>query len=160
MEFHFFVFSFCRVDQGAKTNKRQNAKTKLYFFVLSRCTSPKNEEMEFHFFFFSFCRLPTKRQSYCEISKFYLSWLLVRFVVCSFCRLPQGAKTTERQRDKMRFCGHFVLSFVRFVALCKSPKRRNEMAVSGFHSLVSRSLLGVVLMFEIRIYTLFSPSLT
>ena len=70
----------------------------------------------------------TKRQSYREISKFDLSCLLLRFVVCSFCRHPQGAKRTERQCDKMRFCGHLILSFVRFVALYKSPKRRNEIS--------------------------------
>ena len=106
MEFHLFVCSFCRVVQVAKTKKW------------------------IHFFVCSFCRLPhstTKRQND-KISKFDLSWLLVRFVVCSFCLLPQGAKTTERQRNKMRFCGHFVLSFVRFVALYKSPKRRNEIS--------------------------------
>ena len=98
------------------------------FFALYK--SPKRRN-GFHFFVSSFCRVgqsTTKRQSYREISMFDFSWLLVRFVVYSFCRLQQGAKTTERQRDKMRFCGHFVLSFVRFVALYKSPKRRNEIS--------------------------------
>ena len=129
-----FISSFVRFVALVKSPKRQNAKNKISFlrlFVLSRCTSRQNEEMEFHFFVCSFCRIgqgTTKRQSYREISKFDLSWILVRFVVCSFCRLQQGAKTTERQRDKMRFCGHFALSFVRFVALYKSPKRINEIS--------------------------------
>ena len=88
-----FVCSFWRLTEGDKTNKRQNEISFLRLFVLS--PSPKHDRT-------------TKRQSYREISKFDLSWLLVRFVVCSFCRLPQGAKTTERQCDKMRFCGYFV----------------------------------------------------
>ena len=212
MQFHFFVSSFCRVGQGDKTDKRQNANTKFHFFLCSFCgvvqvpktkkwnfissflrfvalvnatkrTNDRTQKQNFIFSFVSWVALykspkrrngisflrffvlspslkhegTTKRQSYREISKFDLSWLLVRFVVCLFCRLPQVAKTTERQRDKMRLFGHFVLSFVRFVALYKSPKRRNEisflafvhfvafhkapkrtneMAVSGFHRLV------------------------
>ena len=136
MEFHFFVCSFCRVGQGTKTNKRENEISKIHFFVCSFCRVVQVAKTKK---WISFLRLfvlspspqhdgTTKRQSYREISKFNLSLLLVRFVVCSFCRLSQGAKTTERQRDKMRFCGHFVLSFVRFVALYKSPKRRNEIS--------------------------------
>ena len=70
----------------------------------------------------------TKRQSYRDILKFDLSWLLVHFFVCSLYRIQQGTKTTERQCDKNKFYGHFVLSFVRFVALYKSPKRRNEIS--------------------------------
>ena len=97
-----FISSFVRFVALYMSPKRRNGISFLRLFVFS--PSPKYDGT-------------TKRQSYREISKFDLSWLLVRFVVCSFCRLPQGAKTTERQRDKMRFCGHFVLSFVRFVAL-------------------------------------------
>ena len=169
MEFHFFVSSFCRVGQGAKTNKRENEEMEFPFLRFgdlynatkrtNGCITRQNEEMDF---ISSFLRLSrwskhdktTKRQSYREISKFDFSWLLVRFVVCSFCRLPQGAKKTERQRDKMRFlrpfrfvvCSfccviqvaktkkwNFILAFVRFVAFHKAPKRTNEMAVSGSH---------------------------
>ena len=153
---HFFVCSFCRVVQVAKSKKwnvissfvcfvalvkapkRISAITKyqnfIYSFVgfVALYKSPKRS------YGISFLRLfvlspspkhdrTTKRQSYCEISKFDLAWLLVRYVVCTCCRLPQGDKTTERQRVKMRFCGHFVLSFVRFVPLYMSPKRRNEI---------------------------------
>ena len=130
------VLSFWRLGEVAKTKKWISF---LRFFVLSRCSRRQNEQTRKWNIKISFLRLfvlsrwskhdkTTKRQSYREISKFDFSWLLVRFVVYSFCRLPQGAKTTERQRDKMRFCGHFVLSFVRFVALNKSPKRRNEIS--------------------------------
>ena len=136
MEFHFFVSSFCRVGQGAKTNKRENEISKFHFFVCSFCRVvqvAKTKKWISFLHLFVLSPSPqhdgtTKRQSYREISKFDLSWLLFRFVVCSFCRLPQGAKTTEQQRDKMSFCGHSVLSFVRFVALYKSPKRRNEIS--------------------------------
>ena len=132
----FFVLSRWSRRKNEQTRKRRNGISFLRLFVLSRCTSCQNEEMDFISSFVRFVALvkarqndkTTKRQSYREILKFDFSWLLVRFVVCSFCRLPQGTKTTERQRDKMRFCGHFVLSFVRFVALYKSPKRRNEIS--------------------------------
>ena len=103
-----FVCSFWRLMEGDKTNKRQNEISFLRFGDLYNATKRTND------------KVTAKYQT------FDLSWLLVRFVVCSFCRLPQGAKTNKRQRDKMKFCGHFVLSFVRFVALYKSPKRRNE----------------------------------
>ena len=136
MEFHFFVCSFCRVGQGAKTNKRQNAKTKFHFFVCSFCRVVQVAKTKKWNFISSFLRLValvkapkrTNDKVTAKYQTFDLSWLLVRFVVCSFCRLPQGAKTNKRQRDKMKFCGHFVLSFVRFVALYKSPKRRNEIS--------------------------------
>ena len=107
------LFRTCRYVSGLQSPNIPRYFLDFAFFVLS--PSLKHEGT-------------TKRQSYREISKFDLSWVRVRFVVYSFCRLPQGAKTTERQRDKMRFCGHFVLSFVRFVALYKSPKRRNEIS--------------------------------
>ena len=82
-------------------------------FVLSCCTSRKNEEMEFHFFVSSFCRVgqgaeTNKHQN--QISKCH-------FFVCSFCRVVQVAKTTK---------WNFISSFVRFVALVKAPKRTNE----------------------------------
>ena len=108
-----FISSFLRFVALCKSPKRRNGISFLRLFVLSPC--PKHDGT-------------TKRQRYREISKFDLLWLLFRFVVCSFCRLPQGAKTTERQRVKMRFYGHFVLSFDRFVALYKSQKRRNEIS--------------------------------
>ena len=159
MEFHFFVCSFCRVVQVAKTKIWISF---LRFFVLSRCTSRQNEETTkrrngisflrfvalykspkrrygFHFFvLLRFVALAKARQNDKVTAKyqFDFSWLLVHFVVCSFCRLPQGANTTERQRDKMRFCGHFILPFVRFVALCKSPKRRNEISFWRFFVLL------------------------
>ena len=138
--FYFFVSSFCLVVQCAKTNKHENEISKFHFFVCSFCRVVQVAKTKKWISFLRFFVLSrwskhdktTKRQSYREISKFDFSWLLVCFVVYSFCRLPQStcfvAKTTERQRDKMRFCGHFVLSFVRFVALYKSPKRRNEIS--------------------------------
>ena len=155
--FHFFVYSFCRVVQVAKTKKRNFISSYLCFVALVKATKRTNDRTQKQHFISSFVRFvasykspkrrngisflrffvlspslkhegTTKRQSYREISKFDLSWLLVRFVVCSFCRLPQGANMTERQRDKMKFCGHFVLSFIGFVALYKSPKRRNEIS--------------------------------
>ena len=111
MEFHFFLSSFCRVGQGAKTNKQQNAKTRFHFFVLSRCTSHQNEEMELHFFVSSFCRVgegakTNKRQN--AKTKFH-------FFVCSFCRVVQVAKTKK--------C-NFISSFFCFVAFPKA--QRNE----------------------------------
>ena len=123
-----FISSFLRFVALVKYQSLISSWLLVRFVVYSFCRRRRNG---FHFFVSSFCRVgqsTTKRQSYREISKFDFSWLLVRFVVYSFCRLPQGTKTTERQRDKMRFCGHFVLSFVRFVALYKSPKRRNEIS--------------------------------
>ena len=104
-KFHFFVYSFCRVVQVAKT-KKWNFISSFVCFVAFLKTL-RND----------------KTTKYPEISKFDLSFSLVRFVVCSFCRLPQGAKTTERQHDKMRFCGHFILAFVR---LSPSIRRQNE----------------------------------
>ena len=71
------------------------------------------------------------------------------FFVCSFCHVVQVAKTkkwnfissflrfvalyksTKRRNDKTKKW-NFISSFVRFVALYKSPKRRN-----GFHFFVS-----------------------
>ena len=38
--------------------------------------------------------------------------------------LQLRAKTTEVQRDKMRFCGHFVLSFVRFCRVVQVAKTK------------------------------------
>ena len=151
--FNFFVCSFCRVVQVAKTKKWNFISLFLRFVALVKAPKRTNDRTQKQNSISSFVRFvamykspkrrngisflrffvlspsqkhdrTTKRQSYREISKFNWSWLLVRFVVCSFCRLPQGAKTTERQRDIMRFCGHFVLSFVRFVALYKSPKTK------------------------------------
>ena len=97
-------FSFFRVGQCEKTNKRQNAKTIFNFFV-----SP-------------FCRVV-------QVAK-TKKWNLISSFLC--CRLPQS--TTERQNDKVTakyqslICrGYlFVLSFVRFVDFHKAPKRQND----------------------------------
>ena len=160
MEFHFFVCSFCCVSQGAKTNKRQNAKTKFHFFVCSICRVVQVAKTKKGNFISSFCRVSqgaktNKRQSYREISNF---WFVV--VTCSFCRSfvlststrRQNEQTTTRQNEVLRpfrfvvcsFCRviqvaktkkwNFILAFVRFVAFHKASKRTNEMAVSGFHS--------------------------
>ena len=41
---------------------------------------------------------------------------------------PFTTQQVEARKRFRRFCGYFVLSFVRFVALYKSPKRRNEIS--------------------------------
>ena len=140
MEFHFFVCSFCRVGQGAKTNKRENEKWNFIFSFVRFAAlykSPKRRN-GFHFFVCSFCRLPhsTMERQNDKVTAKYQSLICRGYLfVLSFVRFVdfhKAPKTTERQRDKMRFCGHFVLSFVRFVALYKSPKRRNEISFWRF----------------------------
>ena len=130
MEFHFFVSSFCRVGQGAKTNKRQNEISKFHFFVCSFChvvqvAKRRNGISFLRFFVLSpspYQDRTTKRQSYREISKFDLAWLLIRFVVCSFCRLPQGTKTTERQNEALWPFRFVVCSFYRVIQVAKTKK--------------------------------------
>ena len=108
------VCSFCRVGQGAKTNKQTTERhSKISFcrlFVLS--PSPKHGK-------------PIKRPSYRDILKFDFSWLLVRFV--DFNKAP------KRRNDNTTRWGFATISFCRFVAFHKTPKRTNDMAVSGFH---------------------------
>ena len=91
---NFVILSFRRAE-GAKTNKRENEISKFHFFVCSFCRVvqvAKTKKWVSYLRLFVLSPSPqhdgtTKRQSYREISKFDLSWLLVRFVVCSFCRL-------------------------------------------------------------------------
>ena len=81
-----FISSFVRFVALYKLPKWRNGISFLRLFIL--LPSLKHDRM-------------TKRQRYRKISKFDLSWLLVRFVVCSTSTRHQ---MTERQHDKMRFC--------------------------------------------------------
>ena len=104
IEFHFVVCSFCRVGQGAKTNKQQNVITTFHFVVCSFCRVIQVDEMEFNFVVCSFL-LPfpkhdrTTKPSYHDILKFDLSCLYL-----------------------------FDLLFVHFVNFNKAPKWRNDNA--------------------------------
>ena len=162
MEFHFFVSSFCRVGQGAKTNKRENAKTKFHFFVCSFCRVvqvAKTKKWNFISSFLRFVAFSKARQNdkTTKLPRNIKVWFVE--ATCSFCRLFVLSTSTRRQNDRTTtrqnevlgpfrlvvysFCRviqvaktmkwNFILAFVRFVAFHKAPKRTNEMAVSGFH---------------------------
>ena len=170
--FHFFVSSFCRVSQGAKTNKRQNAKTTFHFFVCSFCrvvqvakakkwnfissflrfialvkapkrTNDRTQKQNFNSSFVRFVALykSQKRRNGISFLRFLVLspsskhdgttkwprnikvWFLV--VTCSFCRLFVLSTSTRRQNDRTTTRKNKVLRPFRFVALYKSPKRRN-----------------------------------
>ena len=142
IKFHFFVCSFCRVVQVAKTKKcnfissflrfvalykstkRRNEKTKKWNFISSfvrfvALYKSPNEEMEFHFFVSSFC---TSRQNE-ETRK--------RRNGISFLRLFVLSRCTSRQKEEM----DFISSFLRFVLLFNAPKQTNtKMKYQNFIS--------------------------
>ena len=136
-----FLLSFCQLAHHDTTNKWRNEILVCGSVVfLVRCTSRRNDEMEFHFVVVRFVAFSESRRNDKTIK--LLQHIKVWFVVVtySFCRLfvlmtSTGTKTREWRRNKMRYCGHFVLSFVRLIVLWRAPKRANDMTVSGFYNL-------------------------
>ena len=154
MESHFFVSSFCRVVQVDKTKKRENEEMEFYFFVSSfyrvvegdKTNKHENEISKFHLFVYSFCRVvqvaktkkwisflrfvafPTARRNdkTTKLPRNIKVWFVV--VTCSFCRLFVLSTSTRRQNDRTTTRQNEVLRPFRFVALYKTPKRRNEIS--------------------------------
>ena len=123
-----FISSFCRVGQGAKTNKRQNAKTRFYFFVCSFCRVvqvAKTKKWNFISSFLSFVAFPKARRNdkTTKLPRNIKVWFVV--VNYSFCRLFV-LSTSTRQNDNATKWGFAAISFCLLFVLSRYTSRQNK----------------------------------